>query len=212
VRFKTSLILLSFFLLAYAEASPRPPKTASLLVGISNASIEDSGNPILAPKSPTTGEVLSAQPDTSNPGNPKIFLAKKIKKPWPTGALFRSAIVPGWGQVYNKQYIKAVLYGGTEIALAAATAHYWKQMDSHQSHFMNSTDPTYQAWEYYYYQNSRDNRNLFLWLTGLTFFISIFDAYVDAHFADFDQQDKAFEAYLAPKKNGLYLSLSINLK
>jgi|GEM_PF-1618685 hypothetical protein len=136
----------------------------------------------------------------------------KTKKPWPTGALLRSAVVPGWGQVYNKQYIKAVIYGGTEIALAYTTAHYWKQMDKHQQNFMNSTNKTYQVQEFYNYQNSRDNRNLFLWLTGLTFFVSIFDAYVDAHFADFDQQDKAFEANLFPKNNGFYLSLSYNLK
>ncbi len=151
-------------------------------------------------------------PDTGSEFTPPTPSTKMIKKPWPTGALFRSAIIPGWGQVYNKQYIKAVIYGGTEIALAYTTSHYWKQMDTHQKNFMNSTDRTYQAQEYFYYQNSRDNRNLFLWLTGLTFFISIFDAYVDAHFADYNVQDKAFEAYLAPKNDGLYLSLNFTLK
>jgi hypothetical protein len=212
VRFKITLVLLALLFLANAKAAPKPPQTIRLIVNLSNTSIEDSSDQKINPNTPTTGEALSVQPDISSPSSPEIFRAKKIKKPWPTGALFRSAIIPGWGQVYNKQYIKAILYGGTEIALAATTAHYWKQMDSHQSHFMNSTDPTYQAWEYYYYQNSRDNRNLFMWLTGLTFFISIFDAYVDAHFADFDQQDKAFQAYLVPKNDGLYLSLNINLK
>jgi hypothetical protein len=143
---------------------------------------------------------------------PNISSGDRVSRPWPTGALLRSAILPAWGQVYNKQYFKAVLYGGTEIALVMTTAHYWKQMDSHQRNFLNSSDRTYQAQEFFYFQNSRDNRNLFLWFTGLTFFISMFDAYVDAHFADFNQKDKAFEANLWPKKDAICLSLTYNLK
>lgn len=154
----------------------------------------------------------SIGPETPSESTPQSAPTDKVKKPWPTGALLRSVVIPGWGQVYNKQYIKAVIYGGTEIALAYTTSHYWKQMDTHQKNFTNSTDRTYQAQEYFYYQNSRDNRNLFLWLTGLTFFVSIFDAYVDAHFADFDQPDKAFQANFIPKSDGLYLSLNFNIK
>jgi hypothetical protein len=154
----------------------------------------------------------SSMPVKLSTGAPNESSGVKLKKPWPTGALLRSAVLPGWGQVYNRQYIKAILYGGTEITLAVTTAHYWKQMSAHQRNFLNSTNRTYQAQEFFYYQNSQDNRNLFMWLTGITFFISIFDAYVDAHFADFNQQDKAFQAHLLPNKDALYLSLTYNLK
>ena len=135
-----------------------------------------------------------------------------IRKRWPTGALFRSAVIPGWGQVYNRQYLKAVINGGAEIALALATRDYWRQMNAHQRNFMNSTDLSYKSQEFRLYENSRDNRNLYLWLTGLTAFISMFDAYVDAHFADFKQTDKAFEASLMPATDGIRLNFSFYFK
>lgn len=33
------------------------------------------------------------------------------------GALWRSALLPGWGQIYNRQVVKGVFVGGTEAAL-----------------------------------------------------------------------------------------------
>lgn len=123
----------------------------------------------------------------------------KIKKPWPTGALLRSAIIPGWGQFYNKKYIKTVIYGGVEIYLIYNTQKFWRKMDKHQKNFQNSDDPVYKSQEFSLYENNRDKRNLHIWLTSLTIFISMFDAYVDAHLADFDQKDKAFEVYITPE-------------
>jgi len=122
----------------------------------------------------------------------------KIRKVWPTGALLRSALVPGWGQLYNRKYIKAVIYGGLEIFLMYEARKNWRQMDAHQTNFLNTDDQDYQAQEFSLYIMSRDDRNLYLWFTGFTIFISMFDAFVDAHLANFDQTDKAFEVFIAP--------------
>lgn len=135
---------------------------------------------------------------------------RKIKKPWPTGALLRSAILPGWGQLYNKKYIKAIVYGGTEIYLLYKVRQLWLKMDKHQKNFQNSDDPVYKAKEFSLYEKSRDNRNIHLWLTGLTIFISMFDAYVDAHLADFGQTDKSFEVYITPEADLIEACLVYN--
>jgi curli biogenesis system outer membrane secretion channel CsgG len=37
------------------------------------------------------------------------------------GALFRSAVAPGWGQVYNREPIKAAVFGGSVAVLALTT-------------------------------------------------------------------------------------------
>jgi len=134
----------------------------------------------------------------------------ETKKPWPTGALLRSAFVPGWGQFYNKKYVKSVIYGGMEIYFVYNARKYWKQMDIHQANFSNSDDPIYQAQEFELYKNQRDNRNLFLWLTGITVFISMFDAFVDAHLADFDQTDKVFEVRAIPKADRIEITFAYN--
>jgi hypothetical protein len=212
MKLKVGSILIALFIPIGAWAVSDYTQTPRLIIGLSIISQEDSIGRDTTLKDLTGEQSLSAEKTAALRTESETIVIKKDKITSPRGALFRSAIIPGWGQVYNRQYIKAVLYGGTEIALAAATVHYWKKMDSHQSNFTKSTDPTYQAWEYYYYQSARDNRNLFLWLSGLTFFISIFDAYVDAHFADFNQQDKAFQANLTPNKDGLFLSFNVNLK
>ena len=138
----------------------------------------------------------------------KIGKAPKLRKVWPTGALLRSALVPGWGQVYNRQYIKAGIYGGVEIFLLYRARQNWRQMDFHQSNFMNTDDPAYKAEQFNLYIQRRDDRNIYLWFTGLTIFISMFDAYVDAHLANFDQTDKAFEVYIAPDDGQVNVGLA----
>lgn len=134
--------------------------------------------------------------------------APKLRKVWPTGALLRSALVPGWGQIYNRSYIKAGIYGGVEIFLLYRARQNWRQMDFHQSNFTNTDDPAYKAEQFNLYIQKRDDRNIYLWFTGLTIFISMFDAYVDAHLANFDQTDKAFEVYIAPDDGQVNIGLA----
>lgn len=41
------------------------------------------------------------------------------------GALFRSALLPGWGQSYNDDTLKAVLFAGAGLATAGGGAGFW---------------------------------------------------------------------------------------
>lgn len=148
----------------------------------------------------------------ANSSNNDSLLYKKIERPWPTGALLRSVIVPGWGQFYNRKYIKAAIYGGLETYFAYKARHYWRLMDTHQNNLLNSDDPIYQAQEFAYYKDRRDTRNLYLWLTGITLFISMFDAFVDAHMTGYDETDKVFEVQVIPDSDMIGVSLTYNFK
>lgn len=90
----------------------------------------------------------------------------------PRGAMFRSAILPGWGQWYNNQKIKA------GIAFCAETGLIANAVFLNQKVVASSTED-----ERLFYES---NRSLSVWLAVGVYFLVIFDAYVDAHLSDFD--------------------------
>jgi hypothetical protein len=137
----------------------------------------------------------------------------QIRRTNPTGALLRSAFVPGLGQLYNRKYIKAVIFAAGESWLAYGIYNDWKEADRHEKNFRSATDdPIYQAKEFSEFEDARDRRNLKMWILAVTIFYSMFDAYVDAQLSDFDQPDKAFEVYLGPGENDdIRISLAVRI-
>ncbi len=104
----------------------------------------------------------------------------------PTGALLRSMAFPGWGQFYNRKYIKALVVMAGEGYCIVQAARNWDLADQAIDLFVDE-DNSYLRQKYYYaYDFYQDRRNLFLWLSGLAIFLSMIDAYVDAHLANFD--------------------------
>jgi len=55
--------------------------------------------------------------------------------------------------------------------------------------------------EFAKYENALDRRGSFSWFFAAAVFYSMFDAYVDAHLSNFDQDDKAFDVFIGPGKN-----------
>jgi hypothetical protein len=137
-----------------------------------------------------------------------------VKKKNPTGALFRSVIVPGWGQFYNRKYIKAAVIAGVEVYLINEVYTHWHKADLHEKHFTGAFDnPEYQATEFALYEKELDRRGNATWFLAATIFLSMFDAYVDAQLSDFDQTDKAFGFYLGPGDNEeVVAALTFNLQ
>jgi hypothetical protein len=142
--------------------------------------------------------------------NPDSTVTKKKN---PTGALFRSVFVPGWGQLYNEKYIKAVVIAGIEVYLINEVYTHWHKADLHEEHFTHAFDrPVYQAAEFARYEDELDKRGNATWFLAATIFFSMFDAYVDAHLYDFDQKDKAFDVYLGPGRDDQFVAqLSFSL-
>lgn len=114
-----------------------------------------------------------------------VPLAKMTKSP--AGALWRTFVLPGWGQVYNKDYRKAPIFTGSAVVLGYLIYdNHVKYMDiKKQTDAMLKTDPLYanKKAEREYYHNNRD-----LFGLGLlaVYGVAAVDAYTGAHLFDFN--------------------------
>ncbi len=52
-----------------------------------------------------------------------------------TGALYRSLLLPGWGQLYNRQGEKGAVFAGTEVAALALALVFQLQGQSYEKHY-----------------------------------------------------------------------------
>ena len=103
----------------------------------------------------------------------------------PRGAMLRSLFVPGWGQLYNGKWLKAIVIAGAEIGLIA-NAIIQNQLAVQATNI----------YEREFYQN---NRGLSLWWLGGVILYSMADAYVDAQLYNFDESpDLSVNLYRTP--------------
>ena len=131
----------------------------------------------------------------------------------PTGALFRSIAFPGWGQFYNKKYLKAALVFLGEGSLIAGAVVEWGRMNENKKNFeaLPDTNPL-KTFEFNQYQYHKDNRNLFLWWTAGVIFISMWDAYADAQLSSFEKEDKQEAGWgLVPETDLPRKEIKVNL-
>jgi hypothetical protein len=105
----------------------------------------------------------------------------------PMGALLRSVAFPGWGQFYNKKYFKSAVVFGAETTFITLAAIEWHRMNKHKRNFQDPDHPD-RYWEFEQFQFYEDQRNLYLWITAGIVFLSMFDAYVDAHLYNFEKE------------------------
>ena len=111
-----------------------------------------------------------------------------VKSPW--GAVARSAMMPGWGQVYNEQYIKAVVGFG-------AFAYFVSRMVHYNQEYKKTGNTEF-----------RDKRVTNSWYLGLTYAIVMIDAYVDAHLYRFDEAMQA-NLYIVPEDRSIAVKLGV---
>jgi len=117
--------------------------------------------------------------------NDTVFVMQKSA--W--GAVLRSAVVPGWGQIYNGSYWKAPIVWG----IGAWLVYNWVQNNNsyklYKDQFLihptnNTQDPNLLYRNFY-----RDQRDLFTIYMAVTYLLQLVDAYVDAHLFDFTVQE-----------------------
>lgn len=106
----------------------------------------------------------------------------------PTGAMLRSAVLPGWGQFYNESYWKVPIVWG----VTGWFVYMWTDRNSDYKYYQDlynksllepsNGDSKFKSLRDFY----RDDRDLFSFYLGLTYFLNLIDAYVDAHLFDFD--------------------------
>ncbi|MBU2445676.1 MAG: hypothetical protein KJ666_08900 [Bacteroidetes bacterium] len=124
------------------------------------------------------------------------------KSPW--GAVVRSALLPGLGQIYNESYWKAPIVWGVSGWFIYNWINnnnlYRDYRDQYlQSVSTGSENSLYKSLREFY----RDQRDLFAIYLGLTYFLNLVDAYVDAQLFSFDVEGL---------NNEVRLNFRINLK
>ncbi|RJP73460.1 MAG: hypothetical protein C4539_01670 [Ignavibacteriales bacterium] len=127
------------------------------------------------------------------------------------GALLRSAIIPGWGQIYNESYWKApIVWGFTGYFLYnwIRNNNKYKDYASLYSNSLTLSDNVANINNLRsYYKESRDfyhdQRDLFTIYMFITYALNLLDAYVDAHLFDFNVDEE-------PMTNSMRLNVRIN--
>lgn len=121
------------------------------------------------------------------------FIMKK--SPW--GAVLRSAILPGLGQFYNESYYKIPLVWGALIYLSTQWKNnndsyllYKELFNQSLQNNSNGNSNYYKRREFYH-----DQRDLFAIYIGLAYFLNLVDAYVDAHFFDFEVSENKLASF-----------------
>jgi hypothetical protein len=133
--------------------------------------------------------IVNNSVDTLNSHDNSIVDTSKFqmkKSAW--GAVLRSTLLPGLGQFYNESYWKIPIIWGTLGYLGYqwnVCNNFYKQYRDLYSANGNpnnaQNDPYFRYREHY-----RDQRDMFAVFIGLTFFLNLVDAYVDAQLFDFD--------------------------
>ncbi len=111
-----------------------------------------------------------------------VFVMQKS----PTGAILRSAVLPGWGQFYNESYWKIPVVWGSLGYLVYVWIHNNNLYNDYKDLYAetvsnNNASNTYLRIREFY----RDQRDLFAVYIGLAYVLNVLDAYVDAHMFDF---------------------------
>ena len=124
-----------------------------------------------------------------------------------SSAIWRSALIPGWGQIYNAHYSKAaLLYMGIAGSLTSffsrqQMVEFWQSETQLAIADGRSTTTTVQQTEFF-----RKRRNQYVWGMGLVYVYQILDAAVDARLSRFG---RPFPLALEPRfdQPGLVASL-----
>lgn len=122
------------------------------------------------------------------------------KSPWQ--AVIKSAIVPGFGQIYNESYWKVPIIWGF---IGWFGYNVWLNDNRYQDYRKLYQQSIEQGQENFVYKRIRefyrDQRDLFAIYLGLTYFLNLVDAYVDAHLFNFD---------ILSRNNEIRLNISYN--
>lgn len=103
-------------------------------------------------------------------------------------AVLMSAVLPGSGQIYNQSYWKAPLIWAISGWLVYNWSDNNKNYKSFNELYLNTQNENYRRLRNSY----RDQRDLFAIYMGLTYFLNLVDAYVDAQLFDFTVEEDFF--------------------
>jgi len=92
-------------------------------------------------------------------------------------AVFRSTVVPGWGQFYNEQPLKGWIVLGVEAASIASWLYFDNLENSKYNEYLRSTDPTLSESLYEDVKRNRDLKQFGILAAGGVWFLNMADAW-----------------------------------
>lgn len=124
----------------------------------------------------------------------------ETKSPW--NAVFKSAVLPGLGQIYNESYWKVPVIWGL---IGWFGYNWWYNNNFYKDYRSLYQKSIIDGNENIIYKRIRefyrDQRDLFAIYVGLTYFLNLVDAYVDAHLFNFEVRTRNDEINLNFKFN-----------
>ena len=128
------------------------------------------------------------------------------KKPFNTGRSSTKAllwsIIPGGGQIYNKQYVKAGIDILAESLLIGTAINYRIKMnDAYSLYEQTHSQAHYDEYNYYYQQQQN-----MIWWWATVKLLALLDAYIDAKMYNFNEKKKKLDLEF----EGLGMSLRYN--
>ncbi len=173
---------------------------------------------------PSSAQVLA---DSTDVFPPSVALPDPSDPPTPSGALWRSLAVPGWGQIYVGQPVKAPFFVGALGGLAGLSIYLNGRYTRFRHAYLyvvneDSPDPTtpnpdnpfvsfFEDWIDSGAQSAttlrqlrddgRRNRDLAILGTGLVYALQALDAYVAAHLIEFDVSED-LSLHVVPSAEG----------
>ncbi len=185
--------------------TPVPPPVDSTIVDSSK--VDSLTTP--APKSDT---ILFVPPlfKGEMPVSDSVNLEKRLIQN-PTKALFKSLVIPGWGQLGNGRVKKAIIFAGLQGWCIGATIHYGNSASNFKREYTNAVPVVTRNQYYSLYKDRRQERNKYIFFLGLTTLVSVFDAYVDAHLSGSPaDQTQKIGLNVAPSGDGMHASLALS--
>jgi hypothetical protein len=127
-------------------------------------------------------------------GGPRV---RRVQEP-PSLALttIKSGLVPGWGQWTNGKRVKALVVFGVWGTFATQAVLAEQDRKDAARALGDSGDPALEA----LVNDAVERRNSRMWLMGAVSVFAMLDAYVDAHFWNYDDE---WSARVAPGPDGL---------
>ncbi len=107
----------------------------------------------------------------------------------PTGALWRSFAVPGWGQYYNQKYYKVPAIAAAEGATLYMAIQNYFTARRYLKDAYRQTDPKEKRVLLDKHNDYIVETEFWGWVFVGSLAYSMMDAYVDAHLADWDVKD-----------------------
>lgn len=133
-------------------------------------------------------ELYSQLPsDTLSPSDTVIFKSKAVMTKSPSGAIWRSLALPGWGQIYVETYWKAPIFFAAAGTLAYLIIDNHSKYSDYEDRLskMSKEDPDYKNIKLYR-ELHRDNRDMSGFFLLGVYILAAVDAYSGAHLYDFE--------------------------